>query len=297
MGKKILSFLMALVLMFFVLATISEAFLQKVFFNELTYVNEIKASGTYDKIYTSINEDLQYMLLSNNIPVDTLKNIITIDEVKSLVQDSIFNISGFVFKGGKKPEAIDYKVFTDRFDERINAFIANNKIEKTEELTKTMEDLKKTTTSIIKSKIEFINVDKVSKSSSVVKLVKLFNIVGSPWLLTILFVIDGVFIALFMVLWRHRINRAFAWSGYSVLSAGLLTFLLFFSGYLSKFYKNVPLSTLYLKTMVGQVIKKYLITLTFMGVFCMILGIAMISVRWIHIYKMTNKHSSVEAAN
>ena len=55
-----------------------------------------------------------------------------------------------------------------------------------------------------------------------------------------------------------------------------MIFLIFFSGYISKFYEYISISTIYLRNFVSSIIKSYLGILSLWGVLSIIIGVILI---------------------
>ena len=90
--------------------------------------------------------------------------------------------------------------------------------------------------------------------------------------------------SLYFVIWRRK-SRRFAWIGYSFISSGLLVFLIGLSGYISGFYDNFAIAIPYIATAISLIMRKCLLSLTFIGFIVLVIGLCFMSVYWKHLYK------------
>ena len=110
-------------------------------------------------------------------------------------------------------------------------------------------------------------------------------------------VLNILLLSLFFAIWKRRKARAYAWIGYTLVAAGMIVFLLSFSGYLSKFYEYVIIAIPYVVEAVGFIIKKYLLNMSIIGCVITCMGIFCMSFYWKHLYKRYTYKGKIEEEN
>lgn len=283
--KNIFSFILSLMLMFTLILSIFFIFFKGTLSNENLYLDAFKKNGISEKIYESINDKTTYLMMTNNLPLDTLKDIITIEEVNAELYNSVHYVKDYFFNYNKEIPILNKEKYIERFDIRINDFFKDNGLHITDELSKDVKEIKSTTLSVIEGELQVIDLNKLSTSSSGSKIRKVILFINSDESLAVLIVITTVLFLMLLLMWHRRPYKAAAWTGYSAVASGLMVFLVFFSGYLSKFYDNVLISIPYLKEVVVQIISSSLIKLSIFGAVLVLIGLIFMSFYWVHLYK------------
>ena len=287
--KNIISFIISLVLMFLVLATSFTLFFRATILNPKTYVNVIEKHNLYNGIYENIYENIDYLVLTNNMPEDTLDGVIYEDEIKQVVDDYIYYVVGFMKNEGSEIPAVNMEIYESRINEKIDNFLNNNSEYINDDFRSNIEDMNTTILNIIKSDLEVINLNQLSKSSVVKAIAKISTILNSGILMVIIFAMIILVSSLYIIIWRRRKSRRFAWIGYSFMSSGLLVFLIGLSGYISGFYDNFAIAIPYIATAISLIMRKCLLSLTFIGFIVLVIGLCFMSVYWKHLYKRYTK--------
>ena len=284
--KNSLSFIISLLTMFAIFVASISLFLNKIILNEQTYTKILQQENIPHQIKSHIEESLSYLLISNNIPSDILDDIISQDEIEENLNNYVYYTVGIMKNKTGKINSVDMTVYEKRIDERINDFINKNKENINDEFYGNLANFRASALKIISSSLEVIDLNKLSTSQSINLVAKISTIVsGVKFLgLTILSIII-LSITHFAIWIDGRKNRRYAWMSYPFISSGMILFLIGFSGYISKFYENVAINTFYLKNTSITIMETYLLSLTYLGIGVFILGLALISIYWKHLFK------------
>lgn len=284
-SRNILSFLIAIILMFTTLITSIILLWDTTIINEKTYTKIFEKNNTYNKIHTSINEDIEYLLLVNNIPTDTLNGIISVDEINQFITETTTGLVGMLKGEEIQVPKLDKAKYEQRFTQSMNKFIRENGMALNEQGKKDLQEMKETVIRIIDSGLQLVEYSKLTQSNIIQKLAKVLSLLSKIYIPISLTILILLITKIFKNIWSKRPVRASAWTGYSFLSSGMIIFMFGFSGYISRFYKNIAISIPYLSESVSSIIEKYLLSYTTIGLIILILGIFNISKYWKHLYK------------
>ncbi len=284
-SKNITSFFIAIVLMFSVILTTGVIFFKTTLVNDKAYIGVFEDNRTYDKVYESIVSNVEYALIVNNIPKDTLDGIISKDEVVDVINYTAKTFIGFINGKGVDVISHDFSVYNDRVEYKLNEFLRENNMYLNKEQTNDLNYMKQNIRNIIEGELQLINFEKLYKSDAMIILSKVFGMLNSSLAIIAMIILDIIFISLFFVIWNKRRARAFAWAGYSLIAGGMLVFLLSFSGYLSGFYDYVIIAIPHVAETVAAIIKKYLLNMSIIGGIITVIGIFNLSFYWKHLYK------------
>ena len=284
--KNGLSFIISLISMFLILILSSSLFLDKIILNEKTYTNIFEKEKIYEQVEAYINENISYLLLSNNIPEDTLEGIISQKEIKNIFYDYIDNTIEFMKNEADKIELLDTSIYKERINEKISDFLRENKMYLGSEFNDNIEEFKGTIINIIKNSFEIINLNILSNSSTVKRISKIISFISGNIFLGLLIVGLIIVNGLQFIIWRkdNKIKK-YLWIGYPFMSSGMIMFLIGFSGYLSGFYKNIPIGIVYLKNAMIGIMEKYLLSFANMGLVLIFIGILFIIRYWKYLFK------------
>lgn len=286
--KSILAFFISLLMMFSIIATCGIVFFKNTVLNESTYLRILEEEDTYNKIYKNINDNMEYLLLTNNIPTDILKGIITKDEVRDIVNDYIYYTVSFMRKEESEIVKLNMNIYSSRLNERIDKFILENNLSGNEEFIGHVNELKETALGIIKSDLQVINLHELSKSNAMTKLASVSNILSNNKILLSLVGVIILLSASMCFIWKRRKMRRIAWIGYSFMASGIAVMLVGISGYISGFYNYIAIDIDYLAECMAAIIKGYLISMTQLGGYVFGIGILLMVVYWRYLIKKYN---------
>lgn len=283
--KNIISFIISLVLMFVIVITSGVLFFRGTLLNDQSYIKVLEKNNVYDKIYYNITENLEYLLLTNNIPEDTFKGIILKTEVKASVDSYVYSIVDYMKNKKTEVPPLDMSIYEERFDEDINEYFMFNSMYLNEEFKENLQEFKSVFMSIIKSDLQVLDFNALSNSGSMKMIAKLSGFINSGTVVLGLITVILMLCFLIVMVWRKRTARIFAWIGYSFISSGLLVLLVGTSGYVSGFYNHVAIGIPYLAIAVAAIIKHYLFNLSMIGLGMFVIGMCIVFRYWIHLYK------------
>ena len=274
-SQKFLSFIISILLMLSIIVSIISLSVKFIVLNPNTYYNILEKRNIYNEIYNVVDDNISYVLTLNNLSQDIKNDIISEEEVKSEVKGFVSDIMKYLRTGVNDISKVNIDTYIERFDNNLNEFFKNNSIVVNNEIKAEIDSLENDVTQIIQNELQIVNVDIINNNDVFNKVAKITSLFTSKlYFAPILFVL--VFILLLFAVWRSDYVRVLQWIGNSFISAGLMIFLIFFSGYMSKFYEYVSISTIYLKNFLSSIIKSYLGTLSLWGVFAIVIGIILI---------------------
>lgn len=270
-SKNILSFIVSLILTFCFLITILLVFFKSTVTNIGLYNDTLISNKGARNIYENINSKTNYLLLTNNIPQDTLVDIITKEQVQNELNETLGTAIEYFLGFDTNGKSLDTEPYLEKFDEKIDAFLKENSVIRTNTLNEDIKAMRESTKSILISELQIIDINKLINSSYGMKAFKILSFLNSKTFSIGVFILDSLFIGLLFLIWKKRFYRASAWIGYSAIASGLMMFLVAFSGYISKFYNSLIIGIPYLKEFICSIIKSYLsslsvISLTFIGI-------------------------------
>lgn len=288
--KNLASFIISLLLTFVFLANIFLVFFKNTVLDIGLYNKALENNKGVESIYESINANISYLMLSNNIPQDTMKDIITTKEIQNEVNSTMITMVSFVLGMDSKESSLNTEPYLKKFDEKMDKFISENSIIMTEDLKNDIKSIRASVNTILTSELQIINLNKFINSSIGNKIKKVLSILNSTTFSIALFATDITLIALIALIWgKKRFHRTFAWIGYSAVASGLIVFLISLSGYISKFYDSLIIGIPYLKNFIIAIIKVYLKNLCINSLFFIILGIIFIIVYFVCYTKKLKK--------
>lgn len=282
--RNVTSSIVAIVAMFSIILTMGIVFFKTTLINENTYKNIFEKVGTYDEVLQSIEENVTYALVVNNIQTDVLDNVISKEEIVDAIDSITYSVVGFL-KGNDEVVSHDTTIYEKRVDETINNYLRDNSMYLSESQKNDIENMKASIVNIIDSELQIINFKELSNSTAIKMLSKIVNILNNNLVLIGFILINVLFLSIFFLIWKTRKVRGFAWSGYTLVSAGLIVFLISFSGYLSKFYEYAVIAIPYVAETVGFIIKKYLLNMSIIAAVVIIIGMLSMSIYWKHLYR------------
>ena len=288
--KNLASFIVSLLLTFVFLANIFLVFFKNTVLDIGLYIEALENNKGVESIYESINDNISYLMLTNNIPQDTMKDIITTKEIQEQVDSTMITMVSFVLGMDSNESSLNTEPYLEKFDEKMNNFIAENSITMTDNLKNNINTIRASVDTILTSELEIVDLNKFVNSSVGNKIKKAFSILNSTAFSISVLAIDIILIAFIALIWgKKKFHRTFAWIGYSSVASGLILFLISFSGYISKFYDSLIIGIPYLKNFIIAIIKGYLKNLCINSLFFIILGIIFITIYFVHYTKKLKK--------
>ncbi len=288
--KNLASFIISLLLTFVFLANIFLVFFKNTVLDIGLYIEALENNKGVESIYESINDNISYLMLTNNIPQDTMKDIITTKEIQDQVDSTMITMVSFVLGMDSNESSLNTEPYLEKFDEKMNNFIAENSITMTDNLKNNINTIRASVDTILTSELEIVDLNKFVNSSVGNKIKKAFSILNSTAFSISVLAIDIILIAFIALIWgKKKFHRTFAWIGYSSVASGLILFLISFSGYISKFYDSLIIGIPYLKNFIISIIKVYLKNLCINSLFFIILGIIFIIVYFVCYTKKLKK--------
>jgi len=288
--KNLASFIISLLLTFVFLANIFLVFFKNTVLDIGLYIEALENNKGVESIYESINDNISYLMLSNNIPQDTMKDIITTKEIQDEVDSTMITMVSFVLGMDSNESSLNTQPYLERFDEKMDKFVLENSILMTDNLKNNINTIRASVDTILTSELQIIDLNKFVNSSVGNKIKNVFSILNSTAFSISVLAIDIILIAFIALIWgKKKFHRTFAWIGYSAVASGLIIFLISFSGYISKFYDSLIIGIPYLKNFIIAIIKEYLKNLCINSLFFIILGIIFITIYFVHYTKKLKK--------
>ena len=274
-GQNFLSFIISILLMLSIIVSILSLSVNFIILKPNTYYNVLEKKNIYNEIYNVVNDNISYALTLSNLSQDINKDIISEDEVKAEVESFVGEIIKYLRTGINNISKVNIDIYMERFDKNLNEFFKNNSIVITDEVKAEINTLENDVKQIIQNELQIVNVDVINDSAIFSKVTKITSLFAAKlYFAPIIFVLFTIL--LLFAVWRADYVRLLQWIGNSFISSGLMIFLIFFSGYVSKFYEYTAINIVYLKSFVSSIIKSYLGTLSLWGVFIIIIGLILI---------------------
>lgn len=288
--KNSLSFIISLLTMFIIIVTCMTIFLDKIVLNEQTYIKILDEKNIVSQVKKNIYKNLDYVLVSNNIPSGTLDGIISRSEIKENYYDYINFVVEFMKNKKVEVPTIDKKVYIKRIDTKIDDYIMKNKKNIGNEFYGNLEEFNNAAINIISSNLQVIDLDALNQSTTIKLIAKISELIVSEPIFILLIVLALLLSLSHFIVWRRtRKIRAFAWAAYPFLASGIIFFLIGFSGYLSKFYENIAIGVDYIKNISIGIIQTYFLNITYTGIIVFIIGMLIMSIYWKHLFKVYKK--------
>ncbi|MGL5378962.1 hypothetical protein [Clostridium sp.] len=273
--KNIISFLLGIILMFTIVISVISIFLKGNFINEKVYKNILEKNEIYTKVNDSILNNISMLLSVNNLGAEVKDNVISVDEIKEEVDNVALGAIRYLNTGENNIVDIDKNKYTDRFKENLSNYISANGFFITTELQGQLDNVTEDVGDIIENEVELINVKVLKESSLIAKISKLTS-AFSKGLYAAVLVLPIIISILLLIIWGRKYQSSTMWIGNGLIAGGLFVFIIFFSGYVSGFYNNVIINIAYLKELVANIIKHYLLTLSNLGLITTFIGVLLL---------------------
>lgn len=287
--RNFISFIISFLLMIMVIASILVVFLKDTLLNDEYYIRVLDKQNVSRSVYDEIKKQLEYPLLANNIPRDLLDGVISEQEVRNEIEDIVVDICEY-FRGDKKSvEKFNAEKYKNRCSEALNKYLTDKKIDLTEESKKDLAAIIDDSAEVVSTEIEWMNYSKLCSTNAVSSIRDKIIFLDDRSIIYALGVLQVACIVLLFLMWKNRKHRACAWLGYSLISAGLMLFIVFFSGYVSGFYENINFLQPQLKIVICEVLETMMVSLSKYGAIIAVLGIVFLSVYWRHLYRRNKR--------
>lgn len=274
-GKNIISFIIGILLMISIIISILSFSTRFIILNPNTYYKILYKKDIYNEIYNYIDNNISYALVSRSLSQDINKDIISVDEVENEVKSFVGNVINSLKTGKNDISKVNIDIYMERFDQRVEKFLEDNSVIINKEIKSEIELLKEDVKKVVESELQIINADTINNSEIFGKITRITSLFASKlYLVPVIGVV--ALILLLIIVWKTNYVSLLQWIGNSFISAGLMIFAVFFSGYLSKFYKYILINTQYLKNFVASTIQMYLETLSLWGACIAIIGVILI---------------------
>lgn len=274
-SKMIASFIVGIFLMFSIIISVLSLFTKFIVLNSDKYIDILEKKEIYAQMYEFLDGNLGYALIVNNIESDVKDGVISEEELETEVNSFIKSLMSYFVTGINEVKKVDVDKYSSRFSENLNDYIRKNSIFINSNTQNSIDILKGEISQIIKNELEIINSDIIINSSFSMILARITSaFVRGFYLIPIIIV--GILILTLNFIWRGDNLRFLQWIGSSLIAAGLFIFILFFSGYISEFYNNVSIYTIYLRNFVSNLIKYWMLTLWVSGMIITTLGTLML---------------------
>ena len=275
-SKVIASFIVGIFLMFSIIISVISLFIKFTVLNSEKYINILEKKEIYTQMYEFLDGNLGYTLMVKSIESNVKDGVISQEELETEVNSFIRSLMNYFVTGINEVKKVDTDKYLNRFDENLNKYIRENSVFVNSSVQSDIDILKNEISQIIKSELEIINSDIIINSSVGMVLARITNLFVRGFYLIPIMVV-GILILILNFIWRGDIIRFSQWVGSSLMAAGLFIFILFFSGYISGFYNNVSIYTIYLRDFVANLIKSWMIILWLSGMVISVLGTLMLT--------------------
>lgn len=275
-SKVIASFIVGIFLMFSIIISVISLFIKFTVLNSEKYINILEKKEIYTQMYEFLDGNLGYTLMVKSIESNVKDGVISQEELETEVNSFIRSLMNYFVTGINEVKEVNVDKYLNRFDENLNKYIRENSVFVNSSVQSDIDILKNEISQIIKSELEIINSDIIINSSVGMVLARITNLFVRGFYLIPIMVV-GILILILNFIWRGDIIRFSQWVGSSLMAAGLFIFILFFSGYISGFYNNVSIYTIYLRDFVANLIKSWMIILWLSGMVISVLGTLMLT--------------------
>ena len=174
--KMALSAVIAMVMMFSITLTIIISFVNFTVLNPNAYLNILESKEIHNRIYDTIQGNMAYALTVNNISNEVKENVISLEEVKTEVNNIVRETVLYFKTGENNIKPVNADVYSERFNNNLKEFIKNNSIHVNSELEEHLKILEEDVKIVIDNELQIINIDVIVKSSAVNKVITLINL-------------------------------------------------------------------------------------------------------------------------
>ena len=175
--KKIISVLLSFSLMLLTIAICLLSILPT-FITPSTYLQAMEQAKVYQSIQENIQNGLDDIMLFNNIDRQTLREFITVEEVKEVVIGDVYALLAWLEGGNQKIEALDLSSYETRFDERLATFFSENQYYLDEAAKADVELMKQDAMQIIKGNLRLLDFDQITGMSALQQVTQLIGMMN-----------------------------------------------------------------------------------------------------------------------
>ena len=290
--KKIISVLLSFSLMLLTIAICLLSILPT-FITPSTYLQAMEQAKVYQSIQENIQNGLDDIMLFNNIDRQTLREFISVEEVKEVVIGDVYALLAWLEGSSQKIEALDLSSYETRFDERMAAFFSENQYYLDEAAKADVELMKQDAMQIMKGNLRLLDFDQITNMSELQQVMKSLEALNfkslAAGLVGLVMLIVGLQVLLSPRSRRQQKRKKYEigllYSGYGIVAGGLFIFIVFFSGIQSGFYHHIAIQVSYLRESISYLIAHTFKTLSILGLLSAGIGFMFMIPYWQRLYK------------
>lgn len=292
-SKKIVSFVLRLLIGINIFIILGLFFINTTLLNEKYYINIIQQKHIEDEIYKNANENYRNVLQKYNVKMDDMDDIITKEEVLKNLSSNVTDIIGYLKDTNSVITTKDTLEYENRLENRLIEYFKQNNIEMNDTTIQIKENIKKEVTKSISSSTQIISTGTLSSISGVEKAKSICTIINSRFLLLTILLIEIFLVIVHLVLWKSKFEIGLSLLGRLFVKIGIVSMVVFYSGYYSKNYNNPPLIGGYLKDLIGATIGGYFINMCKISAIITGIGVVILISKSI----FSNRNKKVKAKN
>ena len=290
--KKIISVLLSFSLMLLTIAICLLSILPT-FITPSTYLQAMEQAKVYQSIQENIQNGLDDIMLFNNIDRQTLREFISVEEVKEVVIGDVYALLAWLEGSNQKIEALDLSSYETRFDERMAAFFSENQYYLDDAAKAEVELMKQDAMQIMKGNLRLLDFDQITNMSELQQVMKSLEALNFKSLAAGLVGLVILIVSLQVLLSprsrrqqkRKKYEIGLLYSGYGIVAGGLFIFIIFFSGVQSGFYHHIAIQVSYLRESISYLIAHTFKTLSILGLLSAGIGFMFMIPYWQRLYK------------
>ena len=290
--KKIISVLLSFSLMLLTIAICLLSILPT-FITPSTYLQAMEQAKVYQSIQENIQNGLDDIMLFNNIDRHTLREFITVEEVKEVVIGDVYALLAWLEGDNQKVEALDLSSYETRFDDRLATFFSENQYYLDEAAKADVELMKQDAMQIMKGNLRLLDFDQITNMSELQQVMKSLEALNfkslAAGLVGLVILIVGLQVLLSPRSRRQQKRKKYEigllYSGYGIVAGGLFIFIVFFSGVQSGFYHHIAIQVSYLRESISYLIAHTFKTLSILGLLSAGIGLMLMIPYWHRLYK------------
>ena len=289
--KKIIPVLLSLSLMLLTIAICLLSILPT-FMTPSTYLQAMEQAKVYQSIQENIQNSLDDLMLFNNIERQTMREFISVEEVKEVVIGDVYALLAWLDGSHQKVEALDLSLYEARFDDRLATFFSENQYYLDEAAKADVELMKQDAMQVVKGNLRLLDFDQITSMSELQKITQYIGTMNTRLLAGDLIVLALIIVGLQVLLSprsrrrdRKKYKLGLLYSGYGIVAGGLFIFIVFFSGIQSGFYHHIAIQVSYLRESISCLIESSFKTLSVLGLLSAGIGFIFMIPYWQRLYK------------
>lgn len=217
------------------------------------YISKYEEKGLYTYTYNNVNNSLEKISRTSNLPIDLFSNIITKKFIKNKTDFSTRELINYVKYKDNNVGDIDTKPLSDKFNSNLDDYISKQNFVQDNNVQNELNNIKVGVANSLKYQSSVADFKKASKSSSFTKLRQGFHYFNYVKLVLAILAVVNIVLLFFVV--KKPQGSVFIWIGYSFLVGGLLTLIPAVIGLNSGFFNNISITKGALKNVVVAIFK------------------------------------------